>query len=71
MSPTSADSGSVCPLCGQDNRCGAHAGLPPSECWCMKETFPQEIFELVPPEERGKACICMDCLDRFKRQRST
>ncbi|XEC94196.1 cysteine-rich CWC family protein [Paenibacillus tarimensis] len=52
-----------CPICKKDNQCGNIAGHP--TCWCSKARFPEAIFELVPPDQRGKACICKDCLDRF------
>ncbi|NBD23257.1 cysteine-rich CWC family protein [Paenibacillus glycinis] len=49
-----------CPICGQTNACeGSH------DCWCGKAYFPRELFELVPPELRGKACICRACLRKF------
>ncbi|RAP76009.1 cysteine-rich CWC family protein [Paenibacillus montanisoli] len=49
-----------CPICHNRNDCeGSHA------CWCASELFPSGIFELVPAELRGKACICIDCLNAF------
>ena len=56
-------SGARCPLCAQSNRCDLTAD---AGCWCMRETFPQAIFELVEDGKRGKACICKECLDKFK-----
>ena len=55
--------GARCPLCAQSNRCDLTAD---AGCWCMRETFPQAIFELVEDGKRGKACICKECLDKFK-----
>lgn len=55
-----------CPLCGKDNHCGNLAEGSHEACWCSKETFPQQIFELVPQEQQGAACICKECLDKFK-----
>jgi len=59
----------ACPLCGGDNRCGNLAGKP--SCWCSTELFPQEIFAQVPPELLRKACICPNCLTRFKEQQQS
>lgn len=58
-----------CPICGQDNQCGNELGK--SICWCSAESFPQEIFELIPEEKLRKACICKDCLEKFVKQIST
>ncbi|MDQ0242483.1 hypothetical protein J2S09_000019 [Bacillus fengqiuensis] len=54
-----------CPICGRDNTCGNVAGMPHGSCWCSNEFFPKEIFGLVAPEQRGKSCICKDCLKEF------
>nr|WP_090977053.1 cysteine-rich CWC family protein [Paenibacillus sp. CF384] len=51
-----------CPICRKRNNCeGNHA------CWCSSEEFPEGIFELVPAEQLNKSCICMECLNKFKR----
>ncbi|WP_274651921.1 cysteine-rich CWC family protein [Paenibacillus humicola] len=55
-----------CPLCGGDNSCVMAAGRKDEPCWCMTARFPEEIFALIPPENRRKACICPACLERFK-----
>ncbi|RNB87078.1 hypothetical protein EDM56_15395 [Brevibacillus fluminis] len=54
---------SRCPLCGNDNSCGALANA--TECWCYHTVFPKEIFERIAPEQRRKACICKSCVDAF------
>jgi len=59
-----------CPLCGNDNGCAVLAGKPVEACWCGTAGFPREIFELIPPEERRKACICSECLRAFKEKRA-
>ncbi|MBP3963933.1 cysteine-rich CWC family protein [Paenibacillus lignilyticus] len=52
----------ACPLCHKRNNCeGNHS------CWCSNEVFPEGIFELVPAEQLNQSCICMDCLNKFKR----
>ncbi|WP_272944754.1 cysteine-rich CWC family protein [Gorillibacterium massiliense] len=64
------ENASTCPLCGKANQCGLMTPGSEEACWCMKVTFPPEIFELVPPELRDKSCICKDCLDSFKQTQS-
>jgi hypothetical protein len=56
-----------CPICGEENECMAGAGEHGS-CWCDKEEFPNEIFELVPLESRRKHCICKKCLNKYKEE---
>jgi hypothetical protein len=55
----------ICPICGEENNCMARK-VETGHCWCDSEEFPQEIFELIPPESRKKHCICKKCLDKFK-----
>ena len=50
---------SVCPLCGQPNRCGAAAGE--AECWCYSAAIPNEVLERVPQAAKGVACVCRNC----------
>ncbi|WP_245987845.1 cysteine-rich CWC family protein [Cohnella lupini] len=39
--------------------------MPHGECWCSKVVeFPREILELIPAEQRNKACICQACIDK-------
>jgi len=58
----------VCPICGGPNMCGEldKSNQTDGRCWCALETFPREIFQLVPKEKKDKACICKTCLDQFK-----
>lgn len=55
----------ICPLCGGDNQCGNVRGA--AQCWCSSETFPEGIFQLVPPDQLRKACICNCCLVAYKK----
>jgi len=50
-----------CPLCGQDNACGAVAGS--AECWCFRTKFPPELLSTVPSDARGVACVCRACAE--------
>lgn len=54
----------ACPLCGNNNECGAHDDKP---CWCFSTGIPQALIDLVPAEKQLKACICKDCVDRFNQ----
>ncbi|GLX66479.1 cysteine-rich CWC family protein [Paenibacillus glycanilyticus] len=63
-------SASECPICKGNNQCGNLQGLPAGECWCSKETFPKAVFERIPPELSGKACVCQACLERLKQGKS-
>ncbi|ANE48710.1 hypothetical protein SY83_03755 [Paenibacillus swuensis] len=53
----------ICPLCSQDNKCEVESGA--ESCWCMREKFPEELMEQVPPDQNGKVCICEKCLKSF------
>ncbi|MBH8596989.1 cysteine-rich CWC family protein [Thermoactinomyces sp. CICC 10523] len=57
-----------CPICGRDNACGYLSRPPQGSCWCTAETFPPEIFGLVPPEQLHQSCICKECLTNFRRK---
>ncbi|MFW9610875.1 MAG: cysteine-rich CWC family protein [Fluviibacter sp.] len=53
-----------CPLCGENNACGAHSATP---CWCCSTGIPQALIDLVPADKHMKACICKRCVDRFNQ----
>ncbi|MET3442297.1 hypothetical protein ABIC94_003081 [Variovorax paradoxus] len=54
-----------CPLCGEQNRCAMEVaretGEPQPPCWCMATDFRNAPLAALPPESRGKACICARC----------
>lgn len=54
----------ICPICGQDNNC-QHGQ---SECWCDNIKIPKQIFDLVPDDKRGKACICKTCIEKYQNK---
>ena len=56
-----------CPICGKDNNCCYSLDKNLGVCWCTQEFFPDEIFSLVPLEERRKSCICKDCLHTYQQ----
>jgi len=55
----------VCPLCGQPNKCAVVADPNAKECWCESVVFPEELLDLVPEDAVRKACICLDCYNKF------
>ncbi|KMY54496.1 hypothetical protein AC623_11710 [Bacillus sp. FJAT-27231] len=57
-----------CPICNRANHCCNSMDKNLGICWCSQESFPKEIFDLVPPEQLRKTCICKNCLDQFKSQ---
>lgn len=58
MSATPVDP-SRCPLCGDDNACGAVSGS--RTCWCHAVRIPPEVLARVPLEAKDVACVCAKC----------
>jgi hypothetical protein len=51
-----------CPLCGGPNGCApAASGGFDTPCWCNGVVVDPAALERVPPEQRGRACICARC----------
>jgi len=64
LSPTEAIRAHACPLCGGPNDCAAAlSGRLDVPCWCRSTTFSAELLARVPPDARGKACVCARCAD--------
>jgi len=56
-----------CPICGGTNACGnLSVDSNPADCWCYKADMiiSQTLLEQVPSTQRGKACICQQCVIR-------
>ncbi len=53
-----------CPLCRAENSCAVAAGRSVRACWCNGAKVPRDILDRVPPESRGKACLCSRCAGR-------
>lgn len=70
--PTPLPDPSRCPLCGGDNRCAMEiereTGTVQPPCWCMDATFTPELFQRIPAEARGQACICAACVAAALRE---
>ncbi|MCR8657501.1 cysteine-rich CWC family protein [Paenibacillus endoradicis] len=56
-----------CPICSNDNKCGNLSSARNTKCWCSKEMFSKEIFEMIPADQLGKSSICKDCLDKYNK----
>lgn len=54
-----------CPLCGKPNQCAMEVERATGEkqppCWCTQVKFEPSVFDKVPEQARGKACICGAC----------
>jgi prepilin-type N-terminal cleavage/methylation domain-containing protein/prepilin-type processing-associated H-X9-DG protein len=61
---------SECPLCGAANECqlcspAAYKG----PCWCARVEMPEALLARVPENFRNRACVCRNCVEKFKRER--
>jgi len=54
----------ICPFCKSKNQCMAHIEKP---CWCNNANIHKELIKLAPEKTKGKACICLDCINSFKK----
>ena len=51
-----------CPLCGAPNECApACDGTFDVPCWCTAITVSAAALDLVPPDKRERACLCVRC----------
>lgn len=55
----------VCPLCGQPNRCANEVeratGVLQPPCWCTQVDFSAELLDRVPAPAKDRACLCAAC----------
>ncbi|GEM_PF-826569 len=58
---------SICPLCGQSNRCDVKAS---SGCWCMNTEIPEALLALIPTHLKGIHCVCNACITHYHEQSS-
>tara|TARA_R110000868_G_scaffold134243_2_gene346151 strand:- start:309 stop:527 length:219 start_codon:yes stop_codon:yes gene_type:complete len=56
------DNKQICPFCQQANQCGVNAA---KGCWCLSQTIPPRLINLLPAKMQGKDCICAQCVDAF------
>lgn len=43
-------------------------GKDPADCWCTKVEFPEGLLLLVPEEARNLACVCEDCVKKYREE---
>ncbi len=64
----------ICPLCKTANAC-VNLGCADNDktCWCNDATisFPKELLEKIPAENRGKACICKACAIAYQTNKDS
>jgi hypothetical protein len=48
-----------CPLCGEPNACAMAADG--GACWCFTTPIAEGVIERIPPDQRGRACVCARC----------
>lgn len=62
---------SLCPICQQSNQCGnlnrTQSSGQTFDCWCLHSKVPSAAIDLLPPDQRGKSCICQSCSEAFTR----
>ena len=56
----------TCPLYGGPNACALAADPNAIECWCESEEFPRELLAKVPGYAVRRACICQNCLEKYR-----
>ncbi|WP_130433978.1 cysteine-rich CWC family protein [Rivibacter subsaxonicus] len=55
----------ACPVCGGPNGCApAASGSFESACWCASLRIAPAVLDVLPPAQRGAACLCRDCATR-------
>lgn len=52
---------SVCPICGEPNRCAMVEGN--ADCWCCDIPIPPEVLARIPEKARRVACVCRACVE--------
>ena len=52
----------TCPFCKSANNCMAHSD---DSCWCNDVKVPAGLTDLVPEEQKRKACICLSCIKLY------
>ena len=61
---------SSCALCGGPNACAmASEGVNGAECWCQHVTFTRDVLERIPLADRGRVCVCRDCVALIAAER--
>ena len=70
MNPTPLDNPGRCPLCGAANDCQmCSTAVHKGPCWCAQVDIPAALLARVPENLRDRACICINCVEKFQRER--
>ena len=71
MRPATTADATLCPLCGQPNRCAMEVeketGVKQAPCWCTQVDFSADLLARVPAQAQGVACVCAGCAGRVAR----
>lgn len=52
----------ACPFCKNDNDCKVNER---SSCWCSRADVSPQLIDLLPEYLKGRACICLVCVNAF------
>ena len=65
LSPPPAIQPTLCPLCGQPNRCALEvereSGVKQGPCWCTEVDFGPDLLARVPVAAQRLTCVCAGC----------
>lgn len=53
----------LCPICEENNLCQVCS----TDCWCKDVVIPASLLDLIPKGKQGKSCVCLQCIDRYKK----
>ncbi|HSY74576.1 MAG TPA: cysteine-rich CWC family protein [Dongiaceae bacterium] len=69
MNPLDFQNPNRCPLCGAANGCQlCSPATYKGSCWCARVEMPDALLARVPENFRNRACICRDCVEKFRRE---
>lgn len=58
-----------CPVCSEPNACAMEVakatGNKAEHCWCFDAVFAPAVMDQVPDEAKGRACVCVKCVESF------
>jgi prepilin-type N-terminal cleavage/methylation domain-containing protein/prepilin-type processing-associated H-X9-DG protein len=67
MKTPPCDNPGLCPLCGGPNDCQL-CTAEKGPCWCERVEMPAALLARVPENVRDSACICRQCVEKFRRE---
>ncbi|WP_237443953.1 cysteine-rich CWC family protein [Sinobacterium norvegicum] len=57
----------LCPLCQQNNACGAASNSEQTPCWCMFQAIDNDKLRRAHPELTDAQCLCQRCAANFSK----